>query len=364
MAFQRKLSMTRQMAESYYKNGTWPPDKWDYSIGVVLLGYLRLDEALGTDIWTGRVLEYCKKLVNPNGIIHTYIPYIYNIDHVNTGKIFYRLLETNRDSRWEKALRAIRGQLETHPRTRDNIFWHKMIYPHQVWLDGLYMGLPFLAEWGKTFGEKEVFDDITAQIENATSHLYDKKTGLYYHGWDQSGGMKWSQPQNNCSPNFWGRSMGWLVMALVDVLCLMPPGHEGITRIRKILESAIMALVKVADGESGVWYQVLDQGKREGNYLESSASCMIAYSIARAVSKGHLPDKYLPAAKKAWEGIKKQFVCSDARGMRLANSCKVAGLGGYPYRDGSYEYYLGEPIVDDDDKGIGAFILAGTELEE
>jgi len=352
------------MAESYTKNGAWPLQKWDYSIGVVLLGLLRIDEKLGTDFWTSRVLDYCRKMVNAQGIIHSYNPYEYNIDKVNTGKVFFRLLETTGDSRWEKAIHNLYAQLETHPRTQDRIFWHKMIYPHQVWLDGLYMGLPFLAAWGRKFGRPADFDDIVTQITRAAAHLFDPKTGLYYHAWDQSNGMKWSQPLNFCSPHFWGRAMGWFMMAMVDVLDLFPREHHGVGQIGKILADAAGALVRVQDKRSGVWFQMLDQAGRQGNYLESSASSMIAYSLARGASAGYIPEGFRSAAQKAWDGIKAQFLRKDERGLHLTNCCKVAGLGGYPYRDGSYEYYLSEPIVEDDDKGVGAFILAGCELEE
>ena len=242
---------------------------------------------------------------------------------------------------------------------------HLLIYPYQMWLDGIYMALPFYAEFGKTFGEPAAFDDVAHQIILIEKHTRDAKTGLLYHGWDESKQQRWANRETGCSPHFWGRAVGWYVMAIVDVLDYLPPDHPKRPDILAIFECAIEALVKVQDQSTGLWYQVLDQGNREGNYLEASGSCMFVYSIAKAVRQGYLPKSSLEVARKGYHGILDHLIHVDEQGLvNLEKICSVAGLGGTPYRDGSYEYYVCEKIATNDYKGVGPFILASIEMEQ
>jgi unsaturated rhamnogalacturonyl hydrolase len=226
------------------------------------------------------------------------------------------------------------------------------------------MASPFYTQFAQTFDAPEGFDDVAHQITLIDSHAKDPHTGLRYHGWDESRAQRWADPETGCSPHFWGRAMGWYVMALVDVLDYFPQEHAQRQDLVAILQDAVAALAAVQDEESGLWYQVLDQGDRAGNYLEASASCMNVYAIGKGIREGYLDGAYLEAAQRGYQGILERFVEVDDQGLvDLHQICEVAGLGGNPYRDGSFEYYVGETIVTNDYKGVGPFILASIEIE-
>lgn len=340
--------------------------KWGvYECGVVMKGIERLYEASGDEKYLSYIKANLDEYVDDTGDIPLYDPKVYNIDHINNGKLLFFLYNKTQDERYKKAIYKLQGQLESHPRTVEGGFWHKSIYPHQMWLDGIYMGSPFYAAFAKEFGGPEHFQDVAKQVILANKHMRDMKTGLLYHGWDESRNQAWSDPVTGCSPCFWGRAMGWYAMGIVDVLEYLPEDHPQRAYILTILEHLIEAVEKVQDAESGLWYQVLDQGGREGNYLEASASCMLVYSIARAVNEGYLDSKYRKIAKKGYEGILQQLIEVGQDGlMDIKDVCEVAGLGGDPYRPGTYEYYVNESIRANDMKAVGAFILAAVELEK
>jgi unsaturated rhamnogalacturonyl hydrolase len=234
-----------------------------------------------------------------------------------------------------------------------------------MWLDGLYMGAPFYAQYSQMFNQPEFFDDVVKQFVIIDSHTRDPKSGLRYHGWDESNNMEWADPQSGCSPNFWGRAMGWYAMALVDVLDFLPVDYAKRGQVVFILKGLCKAIAAYQDPESGLWYQVLDQGGREGNYLEASASCMFVYSLVKAIQMGYIDPDYQKVVQKGYDGIIKKLVRVDPDGLvNLTQICSVAGLGGDPYRDGSYDYYLSEPVVENDLKGIGPFILASLQIEK
>lgn len=360
-----------QMSESVMQRNPNPPKKWGYEYGVVYKGM----EQVWLRTKDQRYFDYIKlcmdAYIEENGNIRTYKPEEYNIDHVNNGKLLFPLFHKTGEEKYKKAAFLLRSQLETHPRTKEGGFWHKKIYPHQMWLDGLYMGDTFYAEFISTFGKPEDYDDVTKQFILIEKYTKDAQTGLLYHGWDESREQEWADSKTGCSKCFWGRAMGWYAMAIVDVLDYLPAEHKDQKKIIQIFNDMVDALIKVQDEESGVWYQVLDQKGREGNYREASASCMFVYSIVKAVRKGYIDSSYLAAARKGFDGILKEFIRIDDQGLvNLENNCEVAGLGKPPnagaafkYRDGSFEYYVSEPIVANDEKGIGAFILAAFELE-
>lgn len=340
------------------------PAAWNYEQGVVLESF----HGLWKNTADAQYFNYLKKsidfYVQPNGDIRTYKKGEYNIDHVKCGRSLLSLYKVTKDLKYYKAAKLLRAQLKSHPRTTEGGFWHKNIYPHQVWLDGLYMAQPFYADYAATFQEPEVFDDVANQMISIERHTRDPKTGLLYHGWDESKGMKWADAVTGCSPNFWGRSVGWYAMSLVDVLESFPADHPKYDTLINILNRLAVAVVKVQDPASGLWYQVLDQPNGKGNYHESSASAMFVYALAKGVRKGYLPISFQNPALKGYEGLKKEFVEPRASGqINFTGTVSVAGLGGNPYRSGSYEYYLGEKVVSNDPKGIGAFILAANEVE-
>jgi unsaturated rhamnogalacturonyl hydrolase len=270
---------------------------------------------------------------------------------------------TGKEKYW-KAATSLRDQLRTHPRTSQGGFWHKNIYTSQMWLDGLYMGQPFYAEYATLAHEDTAFNDIIKQFILMERNSRDYKTGLLYHGWDESKQQKWANKETGTSPNFWGRAIGWYAMALVDVLDYVPADHPQRRELIAILNRLSTAVLKVQDKKNGLWYQVLDKGAQKGNYVEASASSMFVYALAKGIRKGYLPASVSKPVKKAYDGIVKEFIETDANGQtNLKGTVSVSGLGGNPYRDGSFEYYISEPVIVNDPKGMGAFILASNEME-
>jgi len=340
------------------------PDKWTYEQGVLLTGM----EAVWLNTGDGRYFDYIKRVTDryiaEDGTIKTYKAADYNIDNVQPGRILLLLYKVTGQEKYRKAAASLREQLKTHPRTSEGGFWHKKIYPSQMWLDGLYMGEPFYAEYARTFGETEAFDDIAKQFILMETHSRDAKTGLLYHGWDESKQQQWANKETGRSPNFWGRAMGWYAMALVDSLEHFPTDHPRRAELLAILGRLAASVEKVQEPTTGLWYQVLNAGGMKGNYLEASASAMFVYSLAKAVRLGYLPESYLKVAQKGWAGIGRQFVEEAAGGgVNFKGTVSVAGLGGNPYRDGSYVYYLSEKVVTNDAKGVGAFLMAAAEME-
>ena len=346
------------------KNESGYPSKWTYDHGLVLKGIERVYTATHDKQYLDFIQRSVDHFVNDDGSIRTYKLDEYNIDNILPGRNLLFLYKTTGREKYRKAAALLREQLKTHPRTSEGGFWHKKIYPSQMWLDGLYMGEPFYAEYAATFKEEASFDDIAKQFILMERHSRDDKTGLLYHGWDESKQQRWANPTTGRSPNFWGRAMGWYAMALVDTLDYFPPKHPQRAELIAILNRLARAVAKYQDSRSGLWYQVLDKGGAKGNYLESSAACMFVYALAKGVRNGYLPAGYMKTANDGYRGIQKEFVKYDASGgFNLAGTVSVAGLGGNPYRDGSYEYYVSEKVVTNDPKGIGAFLLAATEME-
>lgn len=340
------------------------PFRWHYEHGLALMALWRVGQATGDPRYRDHVRAAVDPFIEAGGGILTYSPDEFNLDQVNPGKLFFSLYQEAGRERYRRALALLRGQLRRQPRTSEGGFWHKKIYPHQMWLDGVYMASPFLAQYAVTFGEAQALDDVARQILLVENHARDEHSGLLWHGWDESRQQRWAHPVTGCSPCFWGRAMGWYAMALVDVLDLFPAGHQRRGELLGVLERLAVAVIAAQDRESGLWWQVLDQGGRAGNYLEASASCMFVYALARGVRQGYLAPGCLAAARRGYQGILSRLVCVEAGGLvSLGGICAVAGLGGNPYRDGSYEYYIGEPVVSNDYKGVGPFVLASLEVE-
>jgi unsaturated rhamnogalacturonyl hydrolase len=357
------------LSEMYRNPQAWMIDakapKWNYTQGLVLMAIQRVGETTKNDRYFRYVKSYADTMINADGDILTYQLDNFNIDHINPGKILFSLNEKTGEERYLKALQQLRRQLSWQPRTTAGGFWHKLRYPWQMWLDGLYMGAPFYAEYAVRFHEPEDFYDIARQFILMEEKARDPQTGLLYHGWDESRVQKWSDPETGLSPHFWGRAMGWYAMALVDVLDFMPADHPDRDELLAILDRLAAAVAKVQDKDSGLWYQVLDRAGAKGNYLEATASCMFVYSLAKAVNKSYLNEQYMAVAEKAYRGVLDRLIEVEENGaVNLLQCCAVAGLGGSPYRDGSYEYYVGEPVIRNDPKGTGPFILASLEMEK
>jgi len=355
------LSIMKRHQQAYQIDGQTEP-KWDYVHGLVLTSF----EALFIHTKDQRYYNYSKQYadatIDKEGLVASYKFDTYNIDMVTAGRILFNLYETTKDTRYLTVLQLLRKQIAEQPRTASGGFWHKKIYPNQMWLDGLYMGEPFYAQYTVQFENGAKLDDIAKQFELIQLHATDPKTGLLFHGWDESKQMPWADKTTGCSPNFWSRSIGWYVMALVDVLDYFPKNHPKRNELIGYLNEISNSLVKFQD-PSGLWYQVTDKGGSEGNYLESSGSSMFAYAMAKGANKGYLPKKFKVIANKAFDGLTTRLIKTDSDGqIHITQACAVAGLGGNPYRDGSYSYYVNERKKDNDPKATGSFILAALEL--
>ncbi|MEP0366424.1 MAG: glycoside hydrolase family 88 protein [Cyclobacteriaceae bacterium] len=337
---------------------------WGYTHGIIAKAMLDMYDATGDEKYFDYVEDYADTLIQDGGFIVTYDSSKHNIDMINPGKILFPMFKLTGEEKYKLAAKTLVDAMENHPKTSEGGFWHKKRYTHQMWLDGLYMGSPFLAQYAKEFDAPELFDVVATQIELIDKYAYDENTGLYYHGWDESKSMLWADPQTGTSPNFWGRAEGWFAMALVDVLDHFPKDHPKYDMILEVLNKTAQGIKSTQDEKSGAWYQVLDQGDREGNYLEATASSMFAYSLLKAVRLGAIDESYLAVAKKGYEGILNEFIKENEDGtISLTRCCAVAGLGGKNNRDGSFDYYVNEKIRDNDPKGIGPFIWASLEYE-
>ncbi len=365
------LQWSVRMADSEtLRRGTnlaWRPgskSKWDYAVGLFALSLLKLNEQVPTPGYVAFSKDTIGSFLDREGSIEGYKLEDYNIDNVAPGRTVLALYQLTQEERYRKCAELLRRQLQSHPRTSEGGFWHKQRYPWQMWLDGLFMGAPFYAQYTILFhGPPEDFNDIVRQFQLIDKHLYDAKSGLFFHGWDEKRAQEWANKSSGTSSNFWGRGLGWFAMAQVDVLDYLPDKHPGRPEIIRLIQKTASGIRRHQDPESGLWWQVLDQPGRKGNYLEATATAMFVYSLAKAVNHRYLPRDYVPAIMKGYSGIIERLVRKESSGrITLTQCCSVAGLG-YG-RDGSYEYYLREPVVDNDLKGVGPFVLAGIEVQE
>lgn len=362
------LTLMKRHPESWQIDDSKAP-KWDYVHGLVLYSFQELYKKNPNPAYASYVQGYLDALIENDGTIKTYEIEKYNIDMIVAGRLLFNAYDKTKEEKYLKAMQLLRQQLTVHPRTQSGGFWHKKIYPNQMWLDGLYMGQPFYAHYTKDFTKgadaEKAYDDIINQFDLIQKHLVDKKTGLLYHAWDESKEQAWANKETGLSPNFWGRAMGWYGMAMVDVLDYLPKNHPGRAKLISYIKSYTDAIIKVQDKENGLWYQVLDKAGEKGNYTEATASAMFVYTIIKSVNNGYLPKSYKIYAQKGYDGIIKNLITVDENGVvNLNKCCAVAGLGGKPYRDGSYEYYVNEQIRSNDAKGTGPFILASLEFEK
>jgi unsaturated rhamnogalacturonyl hydrolase len=350
--------------------GRWPGgrvnpvnSKWAYELGTLLQGV----DAVWLNTADARYFNYIKasvdQFVTPDGKIPTFRNDIKELDSILLGRQLLLLYGVTQDKRYLIAANLLIDQLASQPRTASGGYWHKQRYPNQMWLDGLYMAEPFRAEYAHLSHHPAEFSDITHQFALIEEHARDAKTGLLYHGWDESKQQRWANKQTGDSPEFWGRGMGWYMMALVDTIPYYPENDPGKKQLLEYLQRDAAALAKYQDAGSGLWYEVLDKGSAKGNYTESSASSMFVYALAKGVRRGYLPASFLANAERGYRGIQSKFVKTDGDDVSLTGTVSVGGLGGDPYRDGTYAYYLSEKVVTNDPKGVGAFLLAAAEME-
>ena len=364
--------LSKQMATTVMT--LWPdsmssghPARWNYEQGVVLRGM----ECVWRNTGDRSYLNYIQHVVDPfitsDGHIRTYKFEDYTLDNINTGRALLLLSKETGDAKYAKAADLLREQLRRQPRTSEGGFWHKKTYPDQMWLDGLYMAEPFYAEYAGSHREDTTFNDIARQFVLMEQHARDPKTGLLYHGWDESKKEKWADPQTGCSPSFWSRSMGWYGAGLVDVLDYFPKSHPARKKLLAILQRFAEAVKSAQDPGTGLWWDVLNYPGRNSNYLEASGSCLFVYILAKAAAKGYLPAAYMDVARKGYAGIVAKFITTAPDGsVSLTGTVNVGGLGGNSnhYRDGSFAYYMSERVVANDPKGIGAFLMASAAIHQ
>lgn len=339
------------------------PASWNYIDGCMLTALMEMEAITGDQRYSRFVKECVAHFVGEDGSIRTFKPEACNLDDINEGRVLFALYERTKDERYRKAADFLRGQLGRQPRTQEGSFWHKAIYPNQVWLDGIYMAQPFYALYEKHFGAGDCSDTV-GQIKNVRAKMFSQEKGLYFHGYDASKTAFWADPDTGCSKNFWLRSLGWFAVALADLLDILP--EDGKRRdLASIFTELMASAARYADGETGLYWQVPDQGGREGNYLETSGSAMMSYAMLKGARRGVLDKEYAALGQKTFDGIMETYLTFTEAGLNLGGICLVAGLGpeNNRRRDGSYEYYISEPVVENDAKGVAPFVLAYTEIK-
>ena len=336
--------------------------KWEYTPTLMARAFLELYARTGDTAYLNHVQRFADLFIAEDGSILTYKKSLYNMDRIQGGNFLIMLHAINPQPQYTIAIETLRNQLREQPRTSEGGFWHKQVYPNQMWLDGLFTGTSFYARYADYKPEPEAWSDIVNQFLIVDAHTR-KANGLNHHGWDESRQMGWSDPVTGCSPETWGRAAGWFVMVLCDVLELMPASQPERPALEAILRRVIDALLAVQDPQTHLWYQVPDRGGEEGNYLESTCSAMYCFGLAKGVRLGILPPEYKEQAAQVMDGLKTHKLRLNEDGtLSLIDCCAVAGLGGNPYRDGTYDYYVHERIRDDDPKGVAPLILAALEL--
>lgn len=335
---------------------------WGYAQGVGCCAMLAVWKETGDARYFNYVEQWTDSLINARGCIHKYEMCDYNLDFINSGKVLFDVYKKTGKDKYKAAMDLLLRQLQRQPRTLEGGFWHKLVYQHQMWLDGLYMASPFMAQYGAEFGQPMWTDEAVRQFAICHKHTYSPESGLYYHAWDESKTQKWADPETGRSPNVWGRSMGWWFMALVDALDYIPATHPGRAGMVRWVQGMAEVLPRYQDGD-GLWYQVLDCPQRKGNFPEASVTAQFMYAYAKAAGKGYIDKKYKAVAVKAFNGIRRKLLKENSDGtLTLTRCCQVGGLGGTPYRDGSFEYYIGEKMRDNDAKATGPYIMGCLEL--
>ncbi|MBQ7266317.1 MAG: glycoside hydrolase family 88 protein [Firmicutes bacterium] len=339
------------------------PSTWNYIDGCMIKALLDIYTITGEKKYFEFADSFIDYFVKDDGSIDSYDPLEYNIDNVNAGKTLFELYKLTGKEKYRKAIDTIYSQVSLQPRTAEGNFWHKLIYPYQVWLDGMYMGQPFYMQYEVEYNNCKNCKDSYNQFMNVYRIMRDEKTGLYYHGYDSTKKIFWADKETGLSKNFWLRALGWYSMALIDTIEVMPSSMEEEKQtLKDVYKQLIDSMLKFQD-ESGMWYQVVDKIGEKGNYLETSGSAIFAYSIMKSVRMGILEESYFNYGLKAFNGICDKYLSEKDGQLQLDGICLVAGLGpsNKTRRDGTYEYYMSEPVVSNDAKGVAPLVLAYTE---
>lgn len=356
--------------DATYLDGRNGVRKWNYTTGLELKSFMDAADRYDLPEVVAYVKEWADTMATEKGEVFGYKKSNYNVDHICPARIYFDLHDMygDQDKRYRRVTRMIREQIDSQPRTKSGEFWHKQIYPNQVWLDGFYMALPFYAEYTRRYAPKEqrdsLFADIVHQFVAGAENTYDPATGLFRHAWDESKSMFWCDPQTGLSAHAWGRATGWYAIALVEVLDYLPEDHPGYKTLIGQLNYFLEVLPKWADPKTGMWYQVLDCPERKGNYQEATCSIMFTYAFLKGLRKGYIDDSHADYIKGLYQKFIDRFIKENPDGtISMTDCCAVGGLGGKQMRKGDFDYYLSEPIIDNDCKGVGPFIWASLEWE-
>lgn len=356
---------SRKYISNYLKSYKPYKGKWCYEDGCLLQGAMLLYKTTKEDEYLNFVYSYLNDFIDENGVMKGYEKNEFNIDNINAGKVLFDVYNFTGNEKYRKAIEKLYEQILEHPRVPQGNFWHKKRYENQVWLDGMYMVEPFYIRYETEFNGKRNYGDIFKHFINVRENMFDENFKLHYHGWDTAKKCSWIVPETGLSKNFWLRAIGWHLMSIIDTLEYMSEEIFNEYRGLQILfKEAIKGIDEYRDLEKNMWYQVVDKKEIAENYLETSGSLMIAYAMMKGARLGYINEKYSEIGKKAFEGICKEYLREkEDKSLFLDGICLVAGLGGFDgqERDGSFEYYLSEPVVSDDVKGSGIFLMAYSE---
>lgn len=336
---------------------------WNYMDGCMIKAIIELYHITKNEKYLQFADDFIDYFVNDDGSIQSYDPKEYNLDNVNAGKTLFDLYQLTGKEKYRKAIDTVYSQLQGQPRTSTGNFWHKMIYPNQIWLDGLYMAQPFYMQYEVTYNDCKNCSDSFNQFENVYNLMRDTRNGLYYHAYDDSRQMFWCDKVTGLSSNFWLRALGWYAMALIDTMEIMPESlSKEKARLNAIYKELIDSMLPYQDEETGMWYQVVNRGGIKPNYLETSGSAIFAYAIMKSVRLGFLDESYFQYGEKAFSGICRTYLSEENGELQLGGICLVAGLGNKEMREGTFDYYMREPIVKNEAKGVAPLILAYIEI--
>ncbi len=340
------------------------PTSWGFELGIVLAGMNAVWSATNDPSYLTYLQHAVDQFVQPDGTIAGYDSQAYSLNNILIGRQLLTLYRLNHKEKYKLAAERLRRQIASQPRTASGGVWHSRATPNLMLLDDQFMLAPFYAEYAVTFHEAQDLDDIVKQFTLLEQHTRDANTGLMYHGWDESHTAPWANVSTGTSANLWARGMGWYLMALVDTLPYVPEHDPHHAVLLAMLHRAAAAVSRAQDPQSNLWYQILDKPGAKGNYVESSSVLMFTYAFAKGARLGYLPKSYGIAAARAWKATRLRFVRTSQSGeVKITGTVTHIALGASPADDGSYDYYLHAPVVDDDPKGIGAFLLTGSEME-
>ncbi len=336
---------------------------WNYMDGCMIKAIIELYHITQKEEYLTFADHFIDYFVNDDGSIRSYDPEEYNLDNVNAGKTLFDLYELTKKEKYRKAIDTVYSQIKGQPRTSTGNFWHKLIYPNQIWLDGLYMAQPFYMQYELTYNEGKNCQDVFQQFTNVYNLLRDQRNGLYYHAYDDSRESFWCDKVTGLSDNFWLRAMGWYAMALIDTMEVMPESMSAEKQeLNRIYKELIDAMLPYQDEETGMWYQVVNRGGIAPNYLETSGTAIFAFAIMKSVRLGFLDQSYFAYGRKAFDGTCEKYLSEQDGELQLDGICLVAGLGNTEMREGTFDYYMREPIVKNEAKGVAPLILAYIEI--